>query len=92
MLWKQSETHRKRQLSGSLSPMRQNINYAVSNSWCYDNNNANCSTYGRLYNWSAALGACPPGWHLPSKEEFTLLTDYLVAGIPMTLFGYMISL
>lgn len=33
--------------------------------------------YGVLYNWSAAINACPVGWHLPSDEEWTLLSNYL---------------
>jgi uncharacterized protein (TIGR02145 family) len=35
--------------------------------------NANYTTYGVLYNWSAALIACPPGWHLPSDAEWKQL-------------------
>jgi uncharacterized protein (TIGR02145 family) len=52
---------------------------------------ANYTTYGVLYNWPAAMngaasstsvpsgvqGICPPGWHLPSDAEWTVLTDYL---------------
>ncbi len=38
---------------------------------------ANYSTYGVLYNWSAAMVACPPGWHLPSDAEWTALTNFL---------------
>ncbi|MFA5229367.1 MAG: FISUMP domain-containing protein, partial [Candidatus Paceibacterota bacterium] len=38
---------------------------------------ANYLTYGVLYNWHAALTSCPPGWHLPSFDEWTVLTDYL---------------
>ena len=37
----------------------------------------NYQTYGVLYNWPAALEACPDGWHLPSDGEWTTLTDYL---------------
>jgi len=37
----------------------------------------NFQTYGVLYNWPAALTACPSGWHLPSDEEWATLTDYL---------------
>jgi uncharacterized protein (TIGR02145 family) len=33
--------------------------------------------YGVLYNWKAATTACPGGWHLPSKEEIIILTNYL---------------
>lgn len=56
-----------------------------------DNNSSMVSTYGYLYNWSAAMkkgnsstanpsgvqGACPNGWHMPSDAEWTELTDYL---------------
>jgi uncharacterized protein (TIGR02145 family) len=38
---------------------------------------ANYITYGVLYNWTAALSACPAGWHLPSNEEWTMLINYL---------------
>ena len=52
---------------------------------------ANYTTYGVLYNWTAAMdgetssttnpsgiqGVCPTGWHLPSDAEWTELTDYL---------------
>jgi uncharacterized protein (TIGR02145 family) len=31
---------------------------------------------GRLYNWNAANNACPPGWHLPSNEEWQTLVDF----------------
>ena len=37
----------------------------------------NYGTYGVLYNWNAAMFACPPGWHLPNDEEWTQLATYL---------------
>ena len=40
---------------------------------------ANYSTYGVLYNWPAALTACPTGWHLPSDSEWRTLENYLIA-------------
>jgi len=51
----------------------ENLNYNVNSSACYDNNPANCQRYGRLYNWSAAIKACPSGWHLPSNAEWDVL-------------------
>jgi uncharacterized protein (TIGR02145 family) len=45
--------------------------------WCYNNNNANCNTYGRLYDWNAALTACPSGWHLPNYTEWNNLKTYV---------------
>jgi uncharacterized protein (TIGR02145 family) len=35
--------------------MAENLNYAVEGSKCYDNNPANCNTYGSLYTWAAAM-------------------------------------
>jgi uncharacterized protein (TIGR02145 family) len=32
--------------------------------------NENFGKYGVLYNWIAALNAPPPGWHLPTDEEW----------------------
>ncbi len=34
--------------------------------------------YGVLYNWPAAMKACPPGWHLPGDVEWTQLVEYLM--------------
>lgn len=44
----------------------------------HDNNPAYHVTYGVLYNWYA-VGTnklCPAGWHVPTDEEWTLLTNY----------------
>lgn len=38
---------------------------------------ANYTTYGVLYNWPAANAACPPGWHLPSDDEWKQLEKEL---------------
>ncbi len=38
----------------------------------------NYKHYGVLYNWIAALDACPTGWHLPSDEEWQFMEDYLL--------------
>jgi len=32
--------------------------------------------YGVLYNWTAAAGACPRGWHLPTDEEWKALERF----------------
>ena len=40
---------------------------------------ANYSTYGVLYNWTAAQTAAPAGWHLPSAAEWEQLENYLIA-------------
>ena len=71
--------------------MAENLNYEAAGSKCYDNDPANCATYGRLYDWATAMngaassnsipsgvqGVCPAGSHLPSDDEWTALTDYV---------------
>jgi uncharacterized protein (TIGR02145 family) len=38
--------------------MAENLNYnpGIGNSVCYGNNTSNCTDYGRLYDWSTAMG------------------------------------
>ena len=45
---------------------------------CYES--WSLSEYGRLYNWQAvddSRGLCPSGWHVPTNEEWTVMTDFL---------------
>lgn len=54
--------------------MSENLNFTTTaGSWCFDNKNANCDKYGRLYDWENAKKACPSGSHLPTKDEFEAL-------------------
>ncbi|MDR2693988.1 MAG: hypothetical protein LBB74_07210 [Chitinispirillales bacterium] len=53
--------------------MAENLNIETADSWCYDNSPSGCAKYGRLYTWSAAMSACPAGWHLPSRDEWGAL-------------------
>jgi uncharacterized protein (TIGR02145 family) len=49
--------------------------------WCYYGNDpANAAKYGKLYNWYAVndpRGLAPEGWHVPSDDEWTVLTNAL---------------
>ncbi|SHM35375.1 major paralogous domain-containing protein [Fibrobacter sp. UWR3] len=58
---------------GSQTWMAENLNFKTDSSFCYSNNETNCTTYGRLYTWTAAVSACPSGWHLPSYDEWNTL-------------------
>ena len=63
--------------------LAENLNWpVVDSSFCYANNFGNCTKYGRLYTWGAAMnltsktsenpqkGICPSGWRLPTSQEF----------------------
>ena len=46
----------------------------------YQNDESYLTSYGRLYNWYAVTDArslCSTGWHVPSDEEWTVLTSFL---------------
>ena len=62
---------------GSQVWAKKNLNCDVEGSKCYNDDPANCAEYGRLYDWATAKTVCPAGWHLPSDEEWTTLTDYV---------------
>ena len=62
----------------------------TTGAWCYYNNDsANGTVYGKLYNWYAVAGIhdndpntsnkilAPLGWHIPSNTEWTTLSTYL---------------
>ena len=40
---------------GSQTWMAENLNYETANSFCYEDNVSNCTKYGRLYTWAAAM-------------------------------------
>lgn len=70
--------------NGDLIP-----NAAYQNNWTGSTNGALCSyendtskiaIYGLLYNWYAGVDSrsiAPKGWHVPSKDEFNTLIDFL---------------
>lgn len=59
--------------------------------YCNDNNPDTCAKYGGLYDWWSMIhdrqtnsidpteikGICPTGWHLPTDEEWTILSNYV---------------
>ncbi len=69
---------------------------ATLEKYCYGDLDANCTTYGGLYQWNEAMqyvitggsqGICPAGSHIPTTAEYTTLTTYLggtsIAGTAM---------
>lgn len=57
--------------------MAENLNIPTPNSWCLYDDDKNCEQYGRMYNWFDAQLACPPGWRLPSDEDWIELEMFL---------------
>lgn len=54
----------------------RNLSVNIAPSYCYDNSEANCLQYGRLYTWESAVKACRslgPSWHLPTEDEWRQL-------------------
>ena len=46
----------------------------------YNNDISWKDLYGTLYNWYATVdanGLCPTGWHVPTNDEWTALTDFI---------------
>jgi uncharacterized protein (TIGR02145 family) len=67
---------------GTMIPgsMAQTDNKIIEK-YCYNDDSANCTTFGGLYQWDEAMkyssesiqGICPSGWHIPSSDEFQTL-------------------
>ena len=55
--------------------MAQNLNYRTDSSYCPHDADSLCAIYGRYYSWYEALAVCPPGWHLPTDEEWAQLAE-----------------
>ena len=47
-----------------------------NNCWIYNGSHDSVIENGYLYNWESAINACPPGWHLPSDDEWKELETY----------------
>ncbi|MCK9424274.1 MAG: hypothetical protein M0Q38_16935 [Bacteroidales bacterium] len=72
---------------GTLIPGNtEQTNHTIIEKYCYNNDEANCTVYGGLYQWDNMMqwsttpgvqGICPTGWHIPTDGEWTALTDYL---------------
>jgi uncharacterized protein (TIGR02145 family) len=69
---------------GSSIPLIENDNSWINSTkpaYCWYNNkdSAGKAIYGALYNWYTVNSEklCPIGWHIPTDEEWTALTNFL---------------
>jgi uncharacterized protein (TIGR02145 family) len=65
--------------------------------YCYNNSDANCDTYGGLYQWDemmqyvtteGAQGICMDGWHLPTDAEWCVLEQEVDPTITCSITGW----
>ncbi len=62
-------------LGTSITWMAENLNYKKPDSYAYNNNEKFHNGIGLLYPWLSAIIACPPGWHLPTDSEWSILVN-----------------
>jgi len=62
------------------------MNNSIIEKYCYNDSASSCEEYGGLYSWLEMMeymivpgqqGICPPGWHVPSIEQWTEMIDFL---------------
>jgi uncharacterized protein (TIGR02145 family) len=83
-----------------LSSQMQRDN-CIPEKYCFNDTPSNCGSTGGLYQWdemmkfdntSGAQGFCPPGWHVPTEGEWTVLFSFYIsngfAGSPLKFTGY----
>ena len=49
----------------------ENLEFPTENSFCYNDYPLNCQKWGRLYTWLDAREACPKGWRLPTRKDWS---------------------
>ena len=68
---------------GSQTWMAENLNYETGNSYCYNDADSNCTKYGRLYTWAAAMDSVGK-WSTNGKGcgyDLTCSPTYPVRGV-----------
>jgi len=70
---------------------------SIIEKYCSADLEANCDIYGGLYQWNEMVqyvdtipgiqGICPDGWHLPTEEEWCILTQFLDTTVVCNVIG-----
>ena len=75
----EGEAYKTFEIKGTIW-LAENLNLKTQDSWCYEDQGANCAVNGRLYRQAAAKDACTQlaeGWRLPSVEDYEKLGEAL---------------
>jgi uncharacterized protein (TIGR02145 family) len=62
---------------GTQTWMAENLAFKANSGCWEDDDDQSKASFGFLYNWETVKNICPSGWHLPSNDEFTTLTNFL---------------
>jgi uncharacterized protein (TIGR02145 family) len=71
--------HRLQPMQNREQWSRENLDVAITGSFCYENAESNCRRYGRLYTWQSARLACRSlgdGWRLPTDGDWRALAQH----------------
>ena len=87
-----------------INSIENQTNNGIIEKYCYKDSIENCDIYGGLYELNetmqyittpGAKGICPSGWHVPTDNEWTILTTYLegdnIAGGKMKSTGTLVA-
>ncbi|MDD4604284.1 MAG: FISUMP domain-containing protein, partial [Bacteroidales bacterium] len=79
-----------------ITPSHVQFDNCIAEKYCYNDNPLNCTNNGGLYQWDemmkyddtpAGQGLCPPGWHVPTENDWTTLFNFYLgkafAGKPL---------
>jgi len=87
-IWSASDEIKDDSVYYRISWMAENLNFNAPGSVCYNKDESNCTTYGRLYDFETAKTACPSGWRLPTSNEKYLDEKYLGSYYVREALGY----
>jgi uncharacterized protein (TIGR02145 family) len=84
-----------------LASFQDQRDNCIAEKYCYNDNPLNCTNHGGLYQWDEVMrfdetpadqGYCPPGWHIPSENDWNILFAVYInngfAGSPLKYSGY----
>ena len=67
-------THKSVEFAG-MTILAENVKTSTFSSKCFEGNNNQSCTHGRLYTYAEASTICPTGWHLLDSAEYKTIYD-----------------